>query len=152
MHHSHGTRKSKDIIGWTSESKRYYERCLLNHIAITTKKSERIQVAKPLVTKTKMDDSNELQTLEVPHLWNVDRNLVLLETNIDDMTAEQLGFATEQLLAMGAACRLLVNMYRHEKAKSRPYVALSLSRISTDGHVKSHFLPYIHVGNSGAAK
>lgn len=33
-----------------------------------------------------------------PDLWNVDRNLSLLETNIDDMTAEHLAFAMELLI------------------------------------------------------
>lgn len=36
--------------------------------------------------------------LEKPDLWNVDRNIVQLAANIDDMTAEHLAFATELLM------------------------------------------------------
>jgi len=41
--------------------------------------------------------------LEKPDLWKVDRDMCLLETNIDDMTAEHLSFAAEQLMTQGAA-------------------------------------------------
>jgi len=36
--------------------------------------------------------------LEKPDLWNVDRNMVQLAANIDDMTPEHLAFATELLM------------------------------------------------------
>ena len=40
--------------------------------------------------------------LESP-LWNVEKTLTLLQTNIDDMTAEHLAFCTELLMHQGAA-------------------------------------------------
>lgn len=46
------------------------------------------------VEQTKSSKDN----LERPDLWDVDRNLSLLETNIDDMTAEHLAFAMELLM------------------------------------------------------
>jgi uncharacterized protein (DUF111 family) len=77
-----------------------------------------------------MDKSNELLLLEVPHLWNVDRNLVLLETNIDDMTAEHLGFATEQLLAMGAAdCWLTCIVMKKQRAAHTLHCLCQDSRV-----------------------
>jgi len=42
--------------------------------------------------------SNSRLHYERPDLWRVDHNLTLLETNIDDMTAEHLSFATELLM------------------------------------------------------
>jgi hypothetical protein len=43
-----------------------------------------------------------LQASSSPSLWNMDE-MVLLETNIDDMTAEHLAFCMERLLQAGAA-------------------------------------------------
>lgn len=47
---------------------------------------------------TQSDVTLDPLILERPGIWNVDRNLVLLESNIDDMTAEHLAFATELLM------------------------------------------------------
>ena len=46
---------------------------------------------------SKMQNNSRLH-YERPDLWRVDHNLTLLETNIDDMTAEHLSFATELLM------------------------------------------------------
>lgn len=40
----------------------------------------------------------DLDILHQPSLWDVDENLSLLETNVDDITAEHLAFATDLLM------------------------------------------------------
>ena len=47
---------------------------------------------------TDLSSTVSLLRLERPDLWSVDRNLVLLESNIDDMTAEHLAFAVELIM------------------------------------------------------
>jgi hypothetical protein len=49
-----------------------------------------------------VDETRFIRDLERPNLWNVDRDLVVLETNIDDMTAEHLAFVVNKLLREGA--------------------------------------------------
>lgn len=53
----------------------------------------------PLENKNTQNTHNwNACNLERPDLWDVDQNLALLETNIDDMTAEHLAFAMEMLI------------------------------------------------------
>lgn len=47
-------------------------------------------------------EERETNSLGSP-LWNVDEDLTLLQTNIDDMTAEHLAFVADLLLQQGAA-------------------------------------------------
>jgi hypothetical protein len=49
------------------------------------------------------EDTVHSRTRNEPTLWKADRDMVVLETNIDDLTPERLAFCTEQLLGQGAA-------------------------------------------------